>query len=439
MRIQGTYCKDCEIFTENIEQSALSTIYSLAESKAYEGAKIRIMPDVHQGKGSVIGFTMPVGKYVNPSTVGVDIGCTIDLYRTDCDRDLNDEELALIERRIRQEIPFGFNINNRVQFDEKDFFKFLNAEYDKACSSWPEMISSIGRIDEKYIKKMLVRIKMDEGMFYRSLSSVGGGNHYIEIGRDCNNKYTFSIHCGSRNFGVKVCNYWENVAKCPKTDPELMKQKIAEIKANASDRRQIPELIARAKLEMEQNQGKINGFLSGEELKGYLSDMVIATAYAKFNHHLIAKKIMEIFRKVCGAKLTEVISSTHNYIDFNDHILRKGAIRAYKDTEILIPLNMRDGIVVARGLSNENWNCSCSHGAGRRMSRSEAKKTLSMDEFRSQMEGIYSTSVVDTVLDEAPNAYKDSNEIIRLIQDTCEIEEVIRPIINIKDTSGKEM
>ena len=434
LELKGKYNKDCKVFNDDVEDEALTTIYNILNTKEFADAKVRIMPDVHDGKGIVIGFTSPITDAICPSHVGVDIGCTITTCITDTD--INPSEYPLIEQRIKNAIPMGFNINDKKVIDEKDFFKFLRKEYNKSRSAWPEMINDV-EINEKYISALLKRIGMDEGVFYKSIPSGGSGNHFLELG-DANGKYAFTVHCGSRNFGVKICKYWENVASSNQIDKKAIKGKIRQLRKTVKDKTQMPQLIEKL---MEEENGKknSNGYISGDNIRGYLTDMVIAQAYAKYNHKIICETISKILYKINQAKIVETIQSTHNYIDISgDRMIRKGAIRAYKDEKMVVPFNMRDGIAICIGKSNEDWNCSCAHGAGRKLSRSKAKQFLSMDDFNKSMEGIYTTSVCKNTLDESPMAYKDTESIIELIKDTCDILYFIKPIINIKATDGQE-
>ena len=229
----------------------------------------------------------------------------------------------------------------------------------------------------------------------------------------------------------KVCKYWENIAKNPSLDKDLFKARVKELKNTVKDKTQIPQMIEDIKNQMLDNSTP-NGYLMGVDMSDYISDMVIAQAYAKFNHHIIIKRIEDIFRKINGGVVIDTIQSIHNYIDMNDHIIRKGAIRSYVNERMLVPFNMRDGIAICVGKSNPEWNCSCSYGAGRKLSRSQAKKTISMEDYKESMNGVYSTSINYSTLDESPMAYKDTDTIMHLISDTCEIIEVVKPIINIK-------
>ena len=431
--LKGKYCKDCIIFTDNIEEEALKTIQSILDCKAFEGAKVRVMPDVHQGKGIVIGFTAPIGKYICPSHVGVDIGCMIDTYITDVD--VNEAEFATIEHRIRKEIPFGFDVYDHTQIDYKHFYRFMNNGLNRLRSLWPEMVDSCACCDEEGISDICQRIGMDESKFYKSLGTVGGGNHFIEIGKTPEGKYAFTIHCGSRNFGAKVCRYWENLASkgFSRTEMKEMTASFKELwKLQGKPMKEFKGALD-AYLE-EQKSKQIPGYLTGENMVGYITDMAIAQLYSEYNHYVISEKISKILNKINGAKVVSKIASVHNYIDFKDHIIRKGSIRAYEGEMMVIPFNMRDGLAICMGKSNPNSNYSAPHGSGREKSRTEAKKTLSMERFIEQMNGIYSTSVCKSTLDEAPDAYKKKEEILELIKPMCEVLYFIPPVINLKST-----
>ena len=429
LELKGKYNKDCKIFIDEVEDEAISLIYSILDSKEHVDVPIRIMPDTHAGKGIVIGFTQPLSKSVAPSHIGCDIGCSITTCITN--KEVNEEEFQLIEHRIKKEIPMGCTINEKRMFDMKVFLKFMRSEYNKARSTAPEYINDV-EISEKFFTDMLRRIGMDEGMFYKSLMSVGGGNHFIEIG-NCEGNYAFTVHCGSRNFGLKVWKYWDKIASSNQIDNKLLKEAIKELKAKTTNKRELPEKIAALTEEFKLNTCS-NGYLMGSNMNGYLTDMVIAQAYAKFNHKLICDKIAEIFKKVNGAKVVETVQSIHNYVSFDDKIIRKGAIRAYENEKMVIPFNMRDGLAICVGKSNEEWNCSAPHGAGRIMSRSKAKSNISLEDFKESMKGIYTTSVCKNTIDESPMAYKDTNTILNLIGDTCNILYMVKPVINIKST-----
>lgn len=228
---------------------------------------------------------------------------------------------------------------------------------------------------------------------------MGGGNHFIEYGEDsASGEGWMTIHCGSRNLGVKVANHWQKVSQNPR-------------------------------------RAEYIGFLWGDSLNGYLSDMVIAQAYALYNHHIIRDRIFAILKKLCKAKCAESIFTTHNYISVTDDrpMLRKGAIDASEGRKVAIPFNMRDGIAICVGRGNSRWLNTAPHGAGRIMSRAQARKQIALEDFEKTMAGIFSTSVCEGTIDESPMAYKPTDEIIDLIKPTVEVSSIIKPLLNIKD------
>lgn len=430
--IQGKYCKDAKIFAENVEEEALRQVYENCDSPAFEGARIRLMPDCHAGAGCNVGFSVRLGRYVNPNHIGVDIGCRMTCV--ELSSPIKPEDYKLVEHRIKTQIPFGFNVNDETlgKTERKEFLKFLNTEYSKARSAWSDMIPPLATctVTEDYLDSLCRKVRMDIGTFYKSLGSVGGGNHFIEYGETEDGRAFVTVHCGSRNFGLKVCKYWAKIAS---TSKKPNKVDIERIKAAEPDKKKWNALITKAFEDM--SRDNTNGYLSGDDLKGYLSDMVIATAYAAFNHRMIIKRIMGILSKL-GIREKDRIESVHNYIDFQDHFLRKGAIRSYKGEKMIIPFNMRDGIAICEGKSNEDWNYTAPHGAGRLMSRSAAKKAISLEEFKESMEGIYSTTVCQSTVDESPMVYKPMDDILRLIKPTAEVLFLIKPKINIKAADG---
>lgn len=394
--IKGKYT-DAVIYAEDIEPTAVEFVEAMTNHPAFEGVCIAQMPDVHAGNGCNVGTAYPVKGYVNPDHVGVDIGCTISMHRLSAP--IAPELFELFDHRVREAIPTGIEICAKKVINDKELFKFINKEYNRARSLAPDLINDAGRIDERFISDMLRRIKMQDGIFYKSLGTLGGGNHYIEYGEnEVDGTPWLSIHTGSRNLGMKVANHWHTIANNPK-------------------------------------RAQMVGYLWGDALRGYLSDMVIAQAYARYNHITIRDRIFAIIKKLNKARCEESIFTTHNYIALDEQtpMLRKGAISAYECERVCIPFNMRDGIAICRGKGNAEWNFSAPHGAGRVMSRAAAKKRISMDEFRRTMNGIYSTSVCEGTLDESPMAYKSSESIMRLIAPTVEVESLIVPKLNIKN------
>lgn len=396
MIIEGKTAR-AEIFTDNIEKPALDWLKELCDHPAMEKVSIVQMPDVHAGNNCNVGTAYPVGMYVNPDHVGVDIGCTISMHRLSANVPPGD--FALFDHRIREVIPTGNEICTKNSLNEKELFRFLNSQYQKARSAAPDLINEVPRIDARFITDFCRRIKLQEGIFYKSLGTLGGGNHFIEYEEDeVLGVGWLTIHCGSRNLGVKVTSHWHNIAQNPK-------------------------------------RAKYTGFLWGDALKGYLSDMVIAQAYALYNHQIIRDRIFAILGKLCKAKCSESISTTHNYISVTDErpMLRKGAIDASQGRKVVIPFNMRDGIAICIGKGNREWLNTAPHGAGRIMSRAQARKQIDMDDFTQTMSGVFSTSICEATIDESPMAYKPTEEIVELIKPTVGIISMIKPKLNIKD------
>lgn len=436
-QLQGKYCQDCKIFTDNIEEEAVALVQSMLEQPAFADSHIRIMPDVHMGKGITIGFSAPLGKYVNPNHVGVDIGCTVSTM--ELSTVVPAECYADFERMVGEVIPTGHRINDHEVINRDEFYAFLNKEYKQVMSDFPEMINPVEVINEEFVSRFLMRIGMNTEMFYRSLPSLGGGNHFLEYGETEDGRGFFTVHCGSRNLGVKVCNYWARKAKdsCSEISEKDHYRIIEEIKASCPDRTQWQRLIQEAKVRVREEE-YLADYLSGAYLKGYLSDMVITQAYARFNHIMIHRQVSQILQEHFEISVVNEIYTTHNYIDFKDHpMLRKGAIRAYADELCIIPFNMRDGLAICRGKSNPDWNFTAPHGAGRILSRTAAKMQLKMEEFEKTMTNVYSTTVCEGTLDESPMAYKPMDEIVRLIEPTVEILYFVRPKINIKATDAE--
>lgn len=396
MIIEGKYTT-AEIFTDNIEDSALGWVTGLCDHPAFNGVRIVQMPDVHAGESCNVGTAYPVGSYVNPDHIGADIGCTISMHRLSSN--VSPEDLALLDHRIREAIPTGKVICAKNSLNEKELFRFLNSAYQKARSAAPGLINDAPRIDTRFVSDFCRRIKLQEGIFYKSLGTLGGGNHFIEYGVDAeSDEGWLTIHCGSRNLGVKVAAYWRKIAQNPR-------------------------------------RAALTGYLWDDGLVGYLSDMTIAQAYARYNHIVIRDRIFAILKKLCKAKCAESIFTTHNYISVTDDtpVLRKGAIDASLGVRVAIPFNMRDGIAICVGKGNDEWLDTAPHGAGRALSRAQADKRISMDDYREAMTGIFSTSVCENTIDESPMAYKPTDEILGLISPTVDVVAMVRPLLNIKD------
>ncbi len=392
---------DLKIFTENIEPEALNQVYTLTKQDAFKDCKVRIMPDVHAGAGCVIGFTANLGDKVIPNIVGVDIGCgmlTIELGSID----INFKKLDDI---IRKYIPNGKDVHGGriIKFDE---------------------------LQELYCYRELKDTKRLE----RSIGTLGGGNHFIEIDTNTEGDKFLIIHTGSRNLGKQVAEYYQNLAiEIMQGKDELYEKQeklIAEYKAQGR-RKEIQSAIKELHRKFNPNPLGIPKelcYLTGKYREQYLHDMQICQRFAILNRNAIASIIID---KMDWHSLG-AFETIHNYIELETNMVRKGAISAKENELLLIPINMRDGCIIGRGKGNEDWNYSAPHGAGRIMSRSKAKEIVSLDEFKQSMSGIYTTSVHQSTVDESPMVYKSIDEIIENVKDTIDIIEIIKPVYNFK-------
>ena len=393
--------KDLKIFTDNIDDKAVDQINLLLEQDAFKDSKIRIMPDVHAGKGCVIGFTGDLGLKVIPNIVGVDIGCGMfcaNLGKIDID-------YKVLDDFINANIPSGMNVNDKklVDFDLtrlRCFKSLKNLE-------WVE----------------------------NSLGSLGGGNHFIEIDESDDGEKYLVIHTGSRNLGVQVADFYQDLAdKLVNHDLEGYYKKRDEILTTYKElgkEREIETALKELKKELEVSKEVIPyelAYLEDNNREDYLHDMKICQEFAVINRFTIAKRIAEYM----GWNIDNYFESVHNYISFDDNIVRKGSISAKLGERVIIPINMRDGCIVGTGLGNEDWNYSAPHGAGRVMSRMEALKNINLDEYKESMKDIYTTSVNEGTKDEAPFVYKSLEEILEHIIPTVKVDKIIKPRYNFK-------
>ena len=433
LELKGKYNKDCKIFIDDVELEAFSLIQTVLDQPVSENVKIRIMPDVHAGKGIVIGFSMPLTTMVNPSQVGCDVGCGMLSARFSGNYKL---DLSKINIDIKNSIPMGFNLHENAHFldipynevqDVAD--KFIIAFNKKFGTSYVAPI-----YNDKWLAKKLKDIKIDEVKFWNGIGTLGGGNHFYEVGIDSKGDYWITIHSGSRNFGLKIFDYWANVARSQMSiSPETYNKELDEIKQNTYPKSLIPKKIQ--ELRDKHKMGVNKEYLLGYNMIGYLFDMVFAQKYAEWNR----MTMLNISQTVIGIqKFEEIISTVHNYIDMKDMIIRKGAIASYVGQKIIIPFNQKDGILLCEGKSNEDWNFTAPHGSGRKWSRSKAKEMVTVAQVEESMKGIYTTSVCKETLDESVFAYKNSKVIEELIEPTATILDRIKPILNIKDT-GKSI
>lgn len=433
MEIIGKYSR-AVVYTDNIESEATAQIFDLLSTEMTKDQSVRVMPDVHSGIGCVIGYTQTYSAGpLDPDVFGVDLGCGVLSVRYKFQESkLN---LPVIDHKIRETIPLGHEINQKTVIDEKSFKKFIKRKLQAARSLWPGLSlyqdQSLSNID-RLITKTLERLGMDERMFWKSLGTLGGGNHFIELGHTEGDKNTvwLTIHTGSRNLGTKVWSYWKKQIGKTRIQKDLMKAAEHDIKKNHKGdgpkiRYEIEKLHASGKYTIPPSRFLV----LPEDLSGYLGDMFFAQAYAEWNRKTISDRI----KAVCKfGKELERVESIHNYLDPQDRIIRKGAIKSYEGERLVIPMNMAFGTLVCRGKGNSEWNFSSPHGAGRLMSRKKAKESISLEEFKESMGTVFSTSICESCVDEAPGVYKDPREIMELIKETAEIEEIIKPLLSIK-------
>lgn len=406
--------QDVKIFTKNIEQSALDQINLLMNQEAFKDCKIRIMPDVHAGAGCVIGFTGDLGDKVIPNIVGVDIGCgmlCVELGKVDID-------LEGLDNFIKTKIPSGFAVR----------------EGDTLLDKW-----RTGRAYNQYISDLFCCNSLHNlDRLCRSLGSLGGGNHFIEIDEDVLGCKYLVIHTGSRNLGKQVAEFYQDLAvkncsndyKLKEITDELIKvYKAAGMQKDiAHDIGKIKEVYSKLP-----KYPKELAYLEGTDRDKYLHDMMICTEFARENREAIMNDILTYLGTKQGLSTSGInkFHTIHNYIDENN-MIRKGAIAAHEGEKVLIPMNMRDGCIIGIGKGNPDWNYSAPHGAGRIMSRMQAIRELSVEDYQKEMQGIYTTTADKGTLDEAPMAYKPMQEIIDNIGDTVEIVKIIKPIYNFK-------
>ena len=434
-----------KVTIDYIEETGMAQIISFINHPAFCNP-VAIMPDTHAGKGSVVGFTMPMGDKVIPNVIGVDIGCGMVSLGLG-PLGLKGLDLVHLDHKIRQQVPFGFATHDKAILDMKKDFPWKRAcsEAQKFALAYQEKFGAgitLPQYDMDWFTKKCMTIGCDLGRAIKSIGSLGGGNHFIEVGTDLGGQIWVTIHTGSRNFGKCICEYWQDkaVKKVKKQTKEDTQKAIKELKATYTGK----ELYDRIKALKnapdpvpEYNCADELRWLEGEDAQAYLFDMVFAQIYAVENRNQIASIILDILGGVNPNDM-QMIETTHNFIDFKDFIIRKGAIRSYVGEQMIIPFNMRDGILLCEGKSNPEWNFSAPHGAGRVLSRGQAKKRIALDTFKEQMKDIYSTSVCAGTLDEAPDAYKDAKLIEGAIAPTATIIDRIKPILNMKAAEAEE-
>lgn len=403
IEIVGNYCTAI-VYADAIEDTASEQIENLCNQRFAAGACIRIMPDVHAGAGCVIGFTGNLGEMIIPNIVGVDIGCgmlTVELGKIDVD-------FNKLDSIIKEKIPSGKHV------------------HEGRMVRFPEMQSL-----------HCYRQLRDTKRIERSLRTLGGGNHFIEIDEDDHGSKYLVVHSGSRNLGKQVAEYYQEMAYeilCGKDEIFDKKKQLIKDYKNQGKKTEIEQALKALDASFESkesNTPKGLCYLVGDYRDMYLNDMKICQEYASLNRHEIASSIVESMLG-CSLDSFEFFETVHNYIDHDNNIIRKGAVSAREGEKILIPINMRDGSLICFGKGNADWNYSAPHGAGRLFSRSAAKEKFTVEDFQEQMRGVFSTSISNLTLDECPMAYKGMDAILNQIEPTADVHKIIRPVFNFK-------
>ena len=396
VELRGKYAS-AKVFTNIVDEASISQVINLLNQPYINGSVVRIMPDIHAGAGCTIGTTMTIADKIVPNLVGVDIGCGMETIK------INEShiELQKLDKLIYEKIPSGFNVREKTH----RYFDEINLE-DLFCYKY---------IDSRRAEK--------------SLGTLGGGNHFIEANKDDEGNIYVVVHSGSRHLGLEVAKYYQeegykSLNGSTKQDIDAL---IAELKTQGRER-EIQKSVTALKNTKRTNIPKQLAYVSGELFEQYIHDMKIVQRYAELNRQAMMDEII----KGMKVHVTEQFTTIHNYIDTKAMILRKGAVSAKEGEKLLIPINMRDGSLICVGKGNDDWNQSAPHGAGRLMSRSAAKESFTVSEFKNQMSGIYTTSVNKDTLDECPMAYKGMDDIVNNIGDTVNIVDIIKPIYNFK-------
>lgn len=405
--VLGQY-NSAKVFTDTIDEASLRQIQLLCDQEFTEGSKIRLMPDVHAGAGCTIGTTMTIKDKIVPNLVGVDIGCGMETLVIKSDSEVSQcFNPAVLDACVHQNIPSGFDTN-------------------KVPHKYAELVEWDG-VKGKYSKKLA----------QLSMGTLGGGNHFIEADRDEDGNLYIVVHSGSRHAGLEIANYyqeeaWRQMNGRQKSDIDYLIKSLKEAGRQQEIQTEKEKLQSQIKTTVPPELAYVSGYLFDD----YINDMRIMQHFAMLNRKAMIEVIMKGLA-ISSEDIKEQFTTIHNYIDTDNMILRKGSVSAQKGEKLLIPINMRDGSLVCVGKGNEDWNCSAPHGAGRIMSRTQAKKELDLEEFKVEMSGIYSTTVNMDTIDEAPMAYKTMDDIVANIAPTAEIVKIIKPIYNFKAADEK--
>lgn len=393
IHLEGKFNR-AKVFTNNVDETAKAQITELCNQEFTKGNKIRVMPDVHAGAGCTIGTTMTISDKIIPNLVGVDIGCGMAVTRLSVTKDeINFDELDSVVRKF---VPSGFEIRDKPH----SFAGVFNNHKVRAPL------------------KEVQRIK-------NSLGTLGGGNHFVELNEGEDGSIYLVIHSGSRNLGTQIAKHYQKLAYKELTNMKSEKDYIIEKLKSEGREKEIHQALRGVK---SPKIRKDLAYLEGQAFTDYMHDMEIAQNYAWWNRLAMSYEIITNM----GWKWNHRFDTIHNYIDMKHMIMRKGAISAQPNEKVVIPINMRDGSIIARGKGNPDWNYSAPHGAGRMMSRSKARESVHLDDFKESMTGVWSTSVLESTIDEAPMAYKSMDDIVDNVGDAIEILEVIKPLYNFK-------
>jgi tRNA-splicing ligase RtcB len=464
-----------EIKTTNVDETTIEQVTALTDHEAFRNP-IRVMPDGHAGAGAVVGFTMPLGERICPNTVGVDIGCGMTaLDLGDAPHESLHTGPGRVDDAIRERVPLGRDTFSDVAADT-DFHMVNDFPWEECARKARELTerNDLGiAVDDafggEYFTALCERIGYSQRRAINSVGTLGGGNHFVEVARsEQTGHYWVVVHSGSRGIGLTIAEHWqerahelcddraakarEALADVPAwaykfdldavSDPALVNWllggqgedwKATDEISRRLDGEVISDLVddlreVGALAEAETSDGDALDYLSGAAREGYLKDMVFAQTYAAVSRRRMAEAVADAL----DAPVVDSVVSTHNYIDFEDLVIRKGATRVHEGERGIIPFNMRDGAVLVRGKGNPDWHRSAPHGAGRRGSRRWAYDEFDVATYRDEMQGVYSSSVTEATLDEAPMAYKDTDDILARLRETATVEETLTPVLNVK-------